>query len=63
MDSLLTEIEAFLSATRLSASRFGFLAVKDKHFVHELRDGRRCWPETQNRVRLFMATYSDRKAA
>jgi len=65
-DSLLSEIEAFLDARGMSPSRFGTEALRDKHFVEELRKGRRCWPETQARVRLFMATFEAkprRKAA
>ena len=57
MDSLLAEIEAFISTHGLSQSQFGRLAVNDEHFVADVRDGRRNWPETVARVRLFMATY------
>lgn len=65
MDSLLSEIEAFLAEHDMSARRFGLEAMRDKHFVDELRKGRRCWLETQTRVRLFMQTYTPkpRKAA
>ena len=57
MGSLLHEIEAFISTHDLSHWRFGIAAVNDRHFVEDLRNGRRCWPETEARVRLYMATY------
>ena len=57
MSPLLHEIEAFLEAHGLSHWRFGTAAVNDRHFVEDLRNGRRCWPETERRVRLFMATF------
>jgi hypothetical protein len=59
MESLLQDIEAFLethSAT-LSPTAFGVGALKDRHFVRQIRKGRRIWPETEQRVRRFMATY------
>lgn len=31
--------------------------MNDKPFVKQLEDGRRIWPETEARVRRFMATY------
>ena len=62
MDTLLAEIEAFLENHDLSAARFGREALGDKHFVYQLREGRRTWPETQARVRLYMATYQSRAA-
>ena len=57
MNALLTEIEAFLDAHNMGAHRFGLWAMGDKHFVRELRNGRRTWPETEAKVRLFMARY------
>lgn len=38
---LLTEIEAVLTKTGLSASKFGKEAVGDRNFVFDLREGRR----------------------
>ena len=57
MVSLLSEIEAFLTNTGMGAARFRTAAMGDKHFIQELRNGRRTWPETETKVRLFMATY------
>lgn len=38
-------------------TRFGELAMSDKGFVFRLRNGRRTWPETEAKVRRFMAAY------
>jgi hypothetical protein len=54
MRTLLFDIEAFLGAHNLSQWQFGEEAVNDRHFVEDLRAGRRCWPETEVRVRLYM---------
>jgi hypothetical protein len=57
MDTLLSDIEAFLEAQALGAATFGDLAMGDRHLVRQLRNGRRLWPETELKVRHFMATY------
>jgi hypothetical protein len=57
MTSLLTDIELFMSAHGLSATKFGQDALGDRHFVKQLRKGRRVWPETDAKVRQFMVTY------
>jgi hypothetical protein len=57
MNTLLHEIEAFLETHGMTPSRFGTEALGDKHFIKQLRNGRRTWPETESRVRIFMATY------
>lgn len=54
---LLSDIEAFMETHSISRTRFGDLALGDRHFVKQLRNGRRCWPETEAKVRHFMATY------
>lgn len=61
MSTLLSEIEAFLTAHNMAATRFGDDALGDRHFVHQLRKGRRTWSETEAKVRRFMDEY--RKAA
>lgn len=64
MNSLLTEIEAFTAAHSMSEWQFGERALNDRRFVKELRNGRRCWPETAAKVRNFIATFvPDRRAA
>lgn len=57
MSTLLNDAEAFAATHSLSDSQFGVLAVNDKNFLRDLRDGRRLWPETEAKVRTFMATY------
>lgn len=57
MSTLLTDIEAFMETHGLSRTSFGVQALGDRHFVKQLRNGRRTWPETEAKVRQFMATY------
>lgn len=58
MDQLLDDIEAFLERNPdVSPTRFGDEALSDRHLVRQLRAGRRVWPETEAKVRGFMATY------
>lgn len=54
---LLDDIKAFCETHGLSIWQFGVSAVNDKSFVKNLEDGRRVWPETEAKVRRFMATY------
>jgi 2,4-dienoyl-CoA reductase-like NADH-dependent reductase (Old Yellow Enzyme family) len=56
-------IEAFLARHPMSAVRFGREAMNDPHFVRDIRAGRRVWPETEARVRGFMAGYVAEQAA
>lgn len=60
--TLLADIEAFLATHQMAPSRFGFDALGDRHFVRNLREGRRVWPETESKVRRFMATYRQEAA-
>lgn len=65
MAHLLQDIEAFLethSAT-LSATAFGEMAMNDRHLVRTMRNGRRIWPETEAKIRRFMATYNPQQEA
>lgn len=63
MSTLLSEVEAFLAAHEMKPTRFGDDALGDKHFVKQLRKGRRVWPETEAKVRRHMATYRPGLAA
>jgi hypothetical protein len=68
MPSLLSDIELFMETHSLSATRFGELALGDRHFVRQLRGSdekppRRVWPETEARVRQFMVTYKPQQEA
>jgi len=60
---LIDTIEAFLAAHSMSAITFGRKALRDPHFVSQLRAGRRCWPETEAKVRQFMEQHSARREA
>ena len=50
-------IEAFLALHDMAPVTFGRLAVRDPHFVRDIRGGRRVWPETETKVRSFMANH------
>lgn len=63
MSTLLDDIEAFLDAHSISPTKFGDDAMADRHFVRQLRNGRRVWPETEARARQYMVTYKPQQAA
>lgn len=51
---LLARIDNFKAATGMSDTAIGLNSMKDGKFVAELRAGRRCWPETTERVLAFI---------
>ncbi len=51
---LLREVEKFLSATKISAARFGRDAMGDPRFVFDLRKGREPRLGTVSRVRAYL---------
>lgn len=57
MVDLLSDVERFLAASSMSPTRFGDEALGDRHFVRQLRAGRRVWPETELKVRAFMRDF------
>lgn len=58
--ALLDDIEAFLLEHQdISPTALGDRALGDRHFVRQLRNGRRVWPETEAKVRQFMADISN----
>jgi hypothetical protein len=62
METLLTDIEAFIAHHGMAESTFGREALGDWRLIAELRgEGRarprRLWPETEAKVRQFMASY------
>lgn len=63
MDTLLPDVEAFIAAHNLADSAFGELALRDRHFVRQLRDGRETRRATVEKVRTFMAEYEPQKVA
>lgn len=56
---LLDDIKAFCGTHEMSIWQFGEKAMNDKSFVKNLEGDppRRMWPETEAKVRRFMATY------
>lgn len=52
--SLLTSIEAFISARGTSATAFGYAVLKDPNFVHDLRNGRKVTDRTRRRVLRYL---------
>ena len=55
--ALLNDIEAFLEKHEMSPTALGDRALGDRHFVRQLRQGRRVWPETEGKVRAFMCEH------
>jgi len=51
-------IEAFLTLHDMAPVTFGRLAARDPHFVRDIRGGRRVWPETDAKIRAFMASHT-----
>lgn len=51
---LLSDIDAFLAETGMSAGYFGWRAAKNWRLVERLRAGRRIWPETEAEIRAYM---------
>lgn len=54
---LLGLIEDFVAANEMSPVTFGRKAMGDPHFVRDLRNGRRVWPETELKARDFISQY------
>ena len=59
LDKLLTEIDSFLTAKRMSPTEFGETVMNDSRFVHEIRDGRRktVTLDTADKCRDFIVNY------
>lgn len=47
----------------MAKTRLGLLALNDKAFVGQVENGRRVWPETEAKVRKFMAEYEPEQEA
>lgn len=54
--NILDEIEQFLQSEGIGEHRFGILAANNGRLVERLRSGGRVWPETEERIRAFMAS-------
>ena len=48
------ELEAFVSQTGMRESAVGRGALNDHHLMRDLRNGRRLYPETKQKIRDFM---------
>jgi hypothetical protein len=53
-EQLLQMIDDFAKAEGISAATVGRKAVNDGKFVSRLRSGKRCWPETAEKVVTFI---------
>jgi phosphopantothenoylcysteine decarboxylase/phosphopantothenate--cysteine ligase len=58
---LLSEIEAFLAETGMSATKLGLTAINDSHLVKRLRKGTSVTLKTADRVRSYMAQQRGRQ--
>lgn len=63
MATLLDDVLAFCATHEMAESQFGTLALNDKNFVPQLREGRDIRFSTGERVRRFMVTYRPESAA
>jgi hypothetical protein len=63
MEHLIAQIDAFLAEHGMSDSRFGQLALNDRHFVRQLRDKRDVRMSTVDKVQQFMAAYQPEQDA
>jgi hypothetical protein len=61
--SVLSEIEAFLRESGMGASYFGKTATGNSELVGRLRSGGRVWPETETKIRKFIATERAKRVA
>ncbi|MFC0204706.1 hypothetical protein [Novosphingobium soli] len=55
---LLADIEAFVANAGMTEITFGRKAMSDPHFVRDIRNGRRLWPETEAKARDWMRGWS-----
>lgn len=54
-NELLTDIRSFLEQSGMGPSYFGKVACGNSELVERLESGRRVWPETEEKVRTFIA--------
>lgn len=62
-DPVLSDVERFLQASKMTATAFGRRALKDPMLVHELRQGRECKRGTRERIIGFIHEYTSAVAA
>ncbi|TMJ17276.1 MAG: hypothetical protein E6G94_01945 [Alphaproteobacteria bacterium] len=51
---VLRRVEKFLRRSRMSPSRVGFEAMRDRRLVFDLRRGRQLRPETEHRLTVWL---------
>lgn len=51
MNTLLSELDAFVADSGLSEHRVGILLAKNGRLIPRLRDGGRIWPDTEKQIR------------
>jgi hypothetical protein len=61
--TLLYDIDVFMSVHGMKPTMFGVLAVNDGHLVRDLRAGTDIRASTIDRVRAFMAAYRPARPA
>lgn len=59
---LIHEIEAFLSQTGMGPTYFGKKAVGNSEVLDRLKSGGRVWPDTEDKLRAFIADNSPSSA-
>ena len=62
MSDILREIESFCAEHKLTDGQFGLMALNDKNFVPQLRDGRDIRLSTGEKVRAFMEEFRNAAA-
>lgn len=54
-DSIIREVEGFIAKTGMAESTLGRKALNDGKAIARLREGKRMWPETIEKLRAFIA--------
>ena len=55
---LIPEIDRFCERHGIAPTTFGLKAVNDGKLVERLRNGGRMWPETEERIRSYIAGHN-----
>ncbi|MGQ3486090.1 hypothetical protein ACTBW4_01205 [Roseovarius pacificus] len=62
MSTLIHQIDEFLTRTGLSEHRAGILLANNGRLIPRLRQGRRIWPETEQRIRDALKRETERRS-
>jgi hypothetical protein len=63
MHKFLADIQTYCDAVGISTGTFGSYALNDGKFFARIASGKRCWPETEERARAYMAANPPRSVA